>query len=65
MDCSWNVKETYVDRAYGVGKFLLTMDIGRLTWLYNSGGMPMPMTKDGYYDLETSRKIAERVRRGY
>ena len=65
MDCFWNVKEADGDRAFGIGKFLLTMDIGQLTRLYNSGGMPVPMTKDGYYDLETSHKIAERVRRGY
>lgn len=65
MICSGNVNKADVDKAYGIGKVLLTMDIDRLRRQYNSGGMPMPMTKDGYWDLETSRKIAERVCRGY
>lgn len=50
---------------YGIGEMLLSMDIYKLKRLYNSGGMPMPLTKEGYYDLETSKKIEDRVRRGY
>lgn len=48
-----------------IRKTLLSMDINQLKRLYNSGQVPMTKTKEGYYDLETSRKIEERVWRGY
>lgn len=62
---SYSGSVSNASKAYGIGKILLAMDIDSLKRLYNSGGMPMPMTKDGYYDFETSQKITERIRRGY
>lgn len=33
--------------------------------LYNSGTMPIPITKDGNWDFETHEFIMNRIRRGY
>lgn len=35
-----------------------------LARLYNTGMMPMPITKDGHWDLETLNKIDQKIRSG-
>lgn len=37
--------------------FLLNMETDDLKALYNSGMMPMPLTKEGYYDFDSLKKI--------
>lgn len=54
------------NKPYGIGKTLLEdMPIEQLTRLYNSGMMPIPKTKDGYFDFKTLDKIKTKIILGY
>lgn len=54
------------NKPYGIGKTLLEdMPREQLTRLYNSGMMPMPKTKEGYFDFKTLEKIKNKISFGY
>ena len=54
------------NEPYGIGKSMLEdMTQEELQRLYNSGMMAMPMTKEGYWDFETLKKIKDKIHFGY
>ena len=50
------------NEPYGIGKTMLEdMTREELKRLYNSGMMPMPITKEGNYDFKTRDKIIQKI----